>query len=108
MTSNDNWQQWWRTLTETDIAKTAPKAKEYSAVDLAIMGDVLRKWTIGGADQPDRIGQEMAVMLYLLGKVARAIGAYQEGHVPSDDTLDDIRIYAVMLKRIRDKGAWPA
>jgi hypothetical protein len=104
---SDDWRAWWRQLTEADIAATAPKATEYSSADLTIMGDALRQWHPTGAHDASA-GEEMAVVFYLLGKIARAIGAYREGHLPSDDTLDDIRIYAVMLTRIRQKGTWPA
>lgn len=98
---------WWRRLTNDDIAATLPKVAEYTAADLQIMGDTMRQWMPGGDTQPERWGIEMAIAFYLLGKIARAVAAYREGRVPSDDTLKDIRIYAVMMQRVRDTGGWP-
>ncbi len=100
-------QEWWRNLTDTDIEATIPKVAEYTSSDLKIMGDTLREWMPGGAEMPERWGVEMAIAFYLLGKIARAVAAYREGRVPSDDTIKDIRVYAVMMQRVRDVGGWP-
>lgn len=107
VTGESTLSDWWRRLTNDDIAATLPKVQEYTAADLQIMGDTMRQWMPGGDTQPERWGIEMAIAFYLLGKIARAVAAYREGRVPSDDTLKDIRIYAVMMQRVRDTGGWP-
>lgn len=101
-------EPWWRRLTETDIERTAPKTAEYGSHDLEIMGRTM----VGAYPMPegadlDRIGQEIAVAFYLLGKVGRLFSAWQNGKEPSADTIFDIRIYATMLARIREFGGWP-
>jgi hypothetical protein len=108
---------WWMSLARRDMDAVVPKAVEYSAYDLDIMGHALLAWSgqewganggRGGADAQERsaVGQEMAIAYYVLGKVSRLIGAYHEGKLPSNDTWDDIRIYATMAARVRETGRW--
>lgn len=112
--------QWWAEVAAKDVLKFAPKVAEYGAGDLELMGNGLRmlsgssKWgdSAGlagdgeGSDAGERsqVGQEMAISFYLMGKIGRALSAYAEGRFPSDDTLEDIRIYAFMLTRVRVAG----
>jgi hypothetical protein len=56
---------------------------------------------------PQGSGAEAATLWYALGKVARAVAAYREGRLPSDDTLHDLSVYAMMARRIRQTGRWP-
>lgn len=102
---------WWADRARKDADAVIPKAVEYSASDLDIMGNALLHW--GGADwngAPDEqrraLGQEQAIAFYVLGKVSRLIGAYGEGRLPSEDTWDDVRIYATMAARVRQTGRW--
>lgn len=106
---------WWRALAESDIAKTLPKAQDYSAYDLELIGrSTVEMFTAAAEHLPwERTGTDPAVYAeigcwwYLLGKIGRAIGAIREGRLPSDDTCADARIYATMIARIRWAGAWP-
>lgn len=103
--------EWWVKTAMRDAEKTVPKAVEYGAVDFDIMGQAMVALVadkFNGADDAElmRVGREMACMFYLLGKVGRMIGAYQAGVMPSDDTLFDTSVYAMMLRRIREKGNW--
>jgi hypothetical protein len=101
-------EPWWRRLTETDIEKTAPKTAEYGSHDLEIMGRTLvAAYPMPEGADLDRIGQEIAVAFYLLGKVGRLFSAWQNGKEPSPDTIFDLRIYSTMLARIREFGGWP-
>ncbi len=108
--------QWWRRLGESDIARMAPKAHEYSAYDLVMIGratgDMVGQTALIGSDYDDygfndAAAAEIACWFYILGKVGRAIGAIKEGRLPSEDTAEDVRIYATMVARIKDVGAWP-
>jgi hypothetical protein len=97
---------WWLQLAHSDIKATLPKAVEYSAHDLELTGQLF-EFLLGSENQPiDRA--ELTCWFYLASKVMRAVGALKDGAFPSDDTLQDIRVYATMITRIRDKGAWPA
>ncbi len=103
-------RQLWQSLNQLEIDRVLPKAIEYGAVDLEIMGFALgrllnspnarmREWT--GAEL-----QEMACAFYNLGKVARAFGAYAEGRMPNDDCWHDGGVYARMVQIIRERGGW--
>lgn len=102
---------WWRMLTEEDIKATLPKATEYGASDLDLMGQGVRMlqgdvWDGGDAGEARAVGQELAVLFYLQGKIARALSAASQGQRCSVDTITDIRVYAVMLAKIRETGSW--
>lgn len=102
---------WWRDISKIDEDAVVPKAIEYSAVDLEIIGRGLMAFNPGlwaAAPEEDRseIAAEMATTFYTLGKVARAIGAFSEGRRPSDDTWHDVTVYSMMARRIRSAGRW--
>lgn len=103
--------EWWVETSKHDAGKTVPKAIEYGSLDFDLMG-VFMTGLLGdrldGADDAEKkqVGQEMAVLFYLIGKLGRAIGAYNQGVLPSDDTLFDTSVYAMMWRRIRETGRW--
>jgi hypothetical protein len=102
---------WWVQTAMNDAEQTLPKAIEYGAVDFDIMGQFMvalvnDKLKGASPDEKARIGREMAVTFYLLGKLGRMVGAYATGVMPSDDTLFDTTIYSMMLRRIRGTGTW--
>lgn len=107
-----NLKTWWGTLSAQDADKTAPKAVEYGAVDLDIMGQAMVSlggdlWNGASQEEKLAIGREMACAFYALGKVSRVFSAFQQGRAPSDDTWLDITVYSVMARRIRQTGEWP-
>lgn len=102
---------WWRSQSEAEIEAVVPKAVEYSSVDLAMLGEWLMAfnpglWAGAGAEERRAIAAEMGTAFYIMGKVARMVGAYSEGRIPSDDTLHDIAVYTKMAQRIRHTGQW--
>lgn len=104
-------EAWWRNLTDKDIGETLPKAIEYGASDLDLMGQGVRmlqgdRWEGGDAGESRAVGQELAILFYLQGKIARALSAASLGQRCSGDTIKDIRIYAVMLQKVRETGSW--
>lgn len=102
-------EDWWRDTAESDLQAVAGKAAEYGSADLDIMGQaMLATSAVKPAKEGDRmVGQEMALAFYLLGKVGRMYGAYANGQLPSDDTIHDITVYSMMLRRVRSEGGWP-
>jgi hypothetical protein len=100
MTDIGELRGWWEATSTADFDATVPKLQAYSSIDLKIMGYVMKQANMKG-------GQEAATMWYALGKIARAIGAYGEGELPSLDTLHDVTVYSMMARRIRAKGGWP-
>ncbi len=93
---------WWRVIAESDFNEIQGKIEEYSDSDLLLMGTTLCP---SGTDDATKV--EAACMFYLLGKAARAVGAYQDGRRPSDDTLHDATTYSMMARRARQSGGWP-
>lgn len=102
-TAGDELIEWWAETAAADAEAAATKAEEYGAVDLVIMGTALETMLPEGEVD----GQELAIAFYLLGKIARALSAYQRGETPSDDTFHDITVYSMMVRRIRQNGEWP-
>lgn len=103
--------EWWAKTAMADAEKTVPKAVEYGAADLDVMGQfmvALIRDKFIGADEKElmQVGREMATAFYLMGKLGRMVGAYQQGMRPSDDTLFDTSVYSMMLRRIRETGTW--
>lgn len=103
--------EWWAKTAMADAERTVPKAVEYGSVDMDFMGQfmvALVKDKFVGADDAElmRVGREMATTFYLVGKIGRMIGAFQQGMLPSDDTYFDTSVYAMMLRRIRETGGW--
>lgn len=103
MRSDEPLESWWTRSAQADLDDMLPKISEYTSSDLVLMGEFMEHW-LGLAEGS---GQEAACMFYALGKVARAVSAYKEGRLPSEDTLKDLEIYAKMARRIREVGAWP-
>lgn len=90
---------WWEKTSASDFAEYYPKRTEYGSSDLQIMGDALELAypPAPGFVVPWR-NQELAITFYILGKVARALGAYLMGKVPSADTWHDITVYSMMAR----------
>lgn len=104
-------EAWWRQVAEDEIGRTVPKAMEYGSADLKIIGEALLlampKLAEGlTLEERQKVGQELGIAFYLLGKTSRLFGAYERGRLPSDDTWFDIGIYAKMARRVREAGEW--
>lgn len=97
---------WWAEQASADAARTIPKAIEYGDTDLIDVGRAVAR--VSGRPSPtDAEAAELGVYVYLAGKLGRWTAALAEGRVPSDDTLFDVSIYAMMARRIRQTGGWP-
>lgn len=97
---------WWVERAQDEVAAVAPKAVEYSAVDLMEYGRTLALVMDRGPIS-DEEATEIGIWGYLVGKVARWTGAIKEGRRVSDDTIHDIAVYTKMAQRTRDVGGWP-
>lgn len=100
----DPLQRWWMDTAQEDFLEMAPKVGEYTSSDLVLMGQFMEHWL----GLPPGTGAEAACLWYALGKVARAVAAYKEGKLPSEDTLHDLTVYSMMARRIRQAGGWPS
>lgn len=100
-------RDWWLDNADKAINLVAPKAVEYSAVDLIEYGRTLALVMDLDHVLSDEEATEIGIWGYLVGKVARWTGAIKEGRRVSADTVLDIKIYATMAERNRDVGGWP-
>lgn len=98
---------WWMNNAERAIELIAPKAVEYSAIDLIEYGRTLALVMELDHVVTDEEATELGIWGYLVGKVARWTGAIKEGRRVSDDTIFDIKVYATMAERTRAVGGWP-
>lgn len=96
---------WWMDLAKDEVNAVIPKAVEYGASDLDVMAAAM-VLLLPEPMRDRRVGLEMAVAFYALGKVARLFGAFEQGKLPSDDTWHDLGVYCRMAQRIRETGAW--
>lgn len=96
---------WWAMASQADGSGAAAKMKEYGSRDLVVVGDALTDLA-NWEDAPDRVKAELGCAFYLHGKVARAMEAYAHHRLPSDDTLHDVTVYSMMMRRIRAVGGW--
>lgn len=108
----DTLTDWWLTTAQKDVQACARKAAEYGSVDLELMGAAMlamnpELWAAAPADERAKAGTEMAIAFYISGKVARLIGAFQQGRLPSEDTIADLVVYSMMLRRAHTAGSWP-
>ena len=106
----DALKEWWMKTASQDVHNLAPKANEYGGVgpahDLTAIGQTLAR-IAGKGEVSDSYATELGIFFYLRGKIARWETAVLSGYTPSDDTLLDIAVYAMMARRNRDAGGWP-
>lgn len=95
-------EQWWVGKVENDIGRTVPKIEEYGTRDLTAMGHMLA--TIKGIPLKDDQAAIYGCMFYAMGKCARALAALERSEMPSEDTLFDLSIYAMMARSFKERG----
>lgn len=93
---------WWAQQVESDISRTAPKISEYGTKDLEAMGRLFAQ--IRGIEWPSDVAAVWGIMFYAQGKIARAIASLERGEMPSEDTLFDLSVYAMMARSYRERG----
>lgn len=92
-------------LKDRELDETLRKAAEYGSSDLEVMAQAMLL-LVPEAQRDRRLGLQMAIGFYALGKVARLFGAFEDGRVPSADTWYDLHIYGVMGLRVHEEGKW--
>ena len=103
--------QWWLDTAAQDFAAISSKIAEYGGIrggsaDLRLMGDNLAE-LLGWNEASEATRQSLACWLYLQGKIARLVSDFQQQRPPKDDTLLDISVYAMMMRRLNATGNWP-
>lgn len=94
-------RKWWMELAAEDVESVLQKLTVYGALDLhGYAYHVL-------VPQAVVSGEEIAIAMYVAGKVNRLIEGYSHGEKPTADTWDDIARYATMARWVRKVGHWP-
>jgi len=107
VTDFDELLEWASATVASDLDSVRRQITEYGSIDLEMMGmGLLEASSIPVSEHDVQRGMEMALIFYLQGKVARCISAMSAGKMPSDDTLRDLRVYALMLGHVRAFGHW--
>lgn len=99
-------RDWWLSTAQADMAMVAPKAVEYGSVELEEMGAALARM-MGRSDLSRARRVELACWFYAMGKMQRWTAAVTRGEFVSDDTLTDLGVYTLMVRRAREAGTWP-
>lgn len=99
-------RDWWLSTAQADMAMVAPKAVEYGSVELEEMGATLARM-MGRSDLSRARRVELACWFYAMGKMQRWTAAVTRGEFVSDDTLTDLGVYTLMVRRAREAGTWP-
>lgn len=95
---------WWMEQAAIDLESVLKKLKLYGS--LSFHGHAYKRLMYDRMP-PNVEGDEIAIAMYVAGKVARLIEGYSHGETPTDDTWDDIACYASMARWVRDHGRWP-
>lgn len=96
-------KDWWMKQAEEHADMVTPKMAEYGSRDLVEIGREFAALA-GREGLDDTVAYEVGVLFYLRGKVARWSAAVGRGEQVSQDTLDDIVAYSMMVLHNREEG----
>lgn len=99
-------KDWWMDTAAEDYKLIGHRIDDYASYDLDILGRITLEMVDLPADDPG-LRAEVACLWFAQAKIARALSAYKEGRVPSEDTLLDLTTYSMMARRARSAGGWP-
>lgn len=91
---------WASFVAASDAEMVWKKAKEYGSLQFFSLS------ISGGKNQPIDLERALAALVAL--KLGRILGALEQGHLPTPDSWRDLSCYAMMARRVRTTGAWPA
>lgn len=102
-TKSEPVRDWWMNTAERHADMVTPKMAEYGSRDLVEIGREFAALA-GREGLDDTVAYEVGVFFYLRGKVARWSAAVGRGEQVSQDTLDDIVAYSMMVLHNREEG----
>ena len=97
---------WWTGLAREDAELVTKKYQEYGNTALLEVGQQLAD-VMGRSDCTKAEAQELGIWFFMVGKMARWKTAILKGDRVSEDTLDDLAVYATMARRVHEVGGWP-
>lgn len=91
----DELHRWWTDSAWDEAEQTIAKMQEYGSGDLVALGQLIRR--LSHLDPlPAVEAMQLGCLMYLAGKLERAVEAVRNGRPVSADTWFDIRVYAKM------------
>jgi hypothetical protein len=96
---------WLEALEDKIGTETLRKAVQYGSADLEVIGHSMGLLLPEGA-RDQRMALQMGIAFYALGKIARVMGAFEQGHSPQYDDWFDLMVYAKMGLKVMDTGRW--
>lgn len=102
-TKSEPVRDWWMNTAERHADMVTPKMAEYGSRDLVEIGREFAALA-GREGLDDTVAYEVGVLFYSRGKLARWSAAVGRGEQVSQDTLDDIIAYSMMVLHNREEG----
>jgi len=104
MSAQADLRLWWVETAKEEAELTVAKMEEYGSGDLVALGQSMRR--MAGRRPLDAVAaMELGCLMYLLGKVERAIESVAADRPIKDDTWFDAQVYAKMARAAR-AGVW--
>lgn len=97
----------WATLMAArDAEMVWSKAAEYGG--LSLYYDTLHQLVDYSGYPESRMGIERGIASLVALKLGRIVASLRNGKLPQEDSWRDIMCYAMMARRVRLTGTWPA
>lgn len=97
-------RRWWTDTAFDEADRTIAKMTEYGSGDLVALGQTMRRMANRAPMEPVQ-AMELGCLMYLLGKIERAVEAVAADRPIKDDTWFDMHVYAKMAEAAR-AGVW--
>jgi hypothetical protein len=98
-------RQWWTDSAFDEADRTIAKKERYGSLDLVELGQALRRMSARPRLDDPCEAMELGCLMYLLGKIERAIENVARGNPIDSDHWFDIHVYAKMAQAAR-AGVW--
>jgi hypothetical protein len=95
-------ERWLRSNFESTLEDAVRKADQYGSDDIGIMAAALTPVLPHGPLS----SKQAVIAFYAMGKLSRILGAIQDGQEPTQDSWQDLRVYATMGEKVRATGVW--
>lgn len=98
-------EAWWIDHAWDEAHHTVEKMVRYGSRDLVVLGNTIRQMS-DRPTLPALQAMELGCLIYLQGKIGRAVENIRQGREIDPDTWFDAAVYAKMAQAAR-AGAWP-
>lgn len=98
-------RRWWIDDAHDQADRTIAKMEEYGSGDLVALGQTMRRLANRPPFEDLTRAMELGCLMYLLGKIERAVEAVAADREVKDDTWFDAEVYTKMARAAR-AGKW--